>query len=1145
MTMDSRRQQLREIIEREFIGPDNIEFQGTKQANGEEILSINTPSQRYIAGILFPRTTTEEVTSHISEAEVENEENAERSLTEEDTSAEELPQNSGNKAEYLEAAEELINRSNAYRQSAMSLTVGILEGDSVQIEVTSAYYQKVQIKIDDNGKSTSHYYRNPIKWDNDTNPIMLPSQSEGVQKLRVGTTKLQLDITYRYHKGKLSIYTFTLENTNECGTSYNDERSFFQCKFKLISSLGVGSLPDSQRINVNDEDYLSNQLLYRKVKNYAIGHGCAADWDDSEGKVSWIETAIFPAYEVKPIIPSSLKGVSLEMLSYGPDGNFHDNVAELNKMCDEYADWIKLRKNEIESLEDRYKDTAKRHMKNCEDCLHRMRNGISVLQSNGNVRTAFQYMNLAMLMQQLHYNLPLQRWTVDTNNELILANRIEHMPDPYDSDTWYDKEHHVYGKWRPFQLAFILMNLQSMADKSGDERKIIDLIWFPTGGGKTEAYLGLSAYTIFLRRLMNKDDGGTAILMRYTLRLLTAQQYERASSLICACELLRKKHEDLFGTARISIGLWVGSATTPNNMKAAVTAYENLYNGKTDENPFVILKCPWCGSQMGVVKLENGQYRLPGYKKIVGRSKSKKIMFVCNNSRYCDFSSSNYSLPLHIVDEVIYEETPTLLLGTVDKFAMLPFRPEAQKLFGFYNGKKITSPDLIIQDELHLISGPLGSMVGIYETMIDELCTMPTAQGDIHPKIIASTATISRAKEQCHALYGCNRDSVFQFPPAGLDAGYSFFAEEDKKANGRLYVGVLATGSSSDATTAIRLYSALLYGAKEMHVENVTERDPYWTNIGYFNSIRELGQARTWIRADIDQYLDSIYKRRFYNKIYSKEEYKKKRRYIWRDEELTSRIPGDKVTASLANLNIAYDGSVKNSDGEIPIDICLATNMISVGLDVTRLGLMTVSGQPKTTSEYIQATSRVGRNGKSAPGIVFVLYRPGRPRDKSYYEHFKEYHSKLYCNVEPTSVTPFSSPVRERALHAIMIGILRMEQDENYNKSKPQIPSDSILNHVRDAIRKRITAVDPDELEDAETRMDWVLQQWEDYSPDVWDPKYNRDFSFTNDVPLMYPAGRYKNNTWGKAGIKTPTSMRSVDSSCEGEITTRYMATEE
>ena len=265
--------------------------------------------------------------------------------------------------------------------------------------------------------------------------------------------------------------------------------------------------------------------------------------------------------------------------------------------------------------------------------------------------------------------------------------------------------------------------------------------------------------------------------------------------------------------------------------------------------------------------------------------------------------------------------------------------------------------------------------------MISELCAVEKNNKIIRPKIIASTATISRAKEQCHALYGCSRENVFQFPPSGIDAGDSFFACEDSKQNGRQYVGILATGSSSDATTSIRLFASLLYAAKALRVDEESKRDPYWTNIGYFNSIRELGQARTWIRADIDQHLDVMYKRRQFDKVYNREEYRKRRRYIWRDEELTSRIPGDKVTASLANLNIAYEGSDYKGihSDEYPIDICLATNMISVGLDVPRLGLMTVAGQPKTTSEYIQATSRVGRNAGDAPGIVFVLYRPGRP----------------------------------------------------------------------------------------------------------------------------------------------------------------------
>ena len=498
-------------------------------------------------------------------------------------------------------------------------------------------------------------------------------------------------------------------------------------------------------------------------------------------------------------------------------------------------------------------------------------------------------------------------------------------------------------------------------------------------------------------------------------------------------------------------------------------------------------------------------------------------------------------LPLYVIDESIYDVKPTLLLGTVDKFAMIPFRPEAQGLFGYSNGTKITAPDLIIQDELHLISGPLGSMVGHYETMINELCALSVHGKQIYPKIIASTATISRAKEQCHALYGCPTEKVFQFPPSGLSAGDSFFACEDRERNGRKYVGILATGSSSDTTTAIRLYASLLYAAKELSVEDESKRDPYWTNIGYFNSIRELGQARTWIRADIDQHLDVIYKRRLYDKAFSKEEYKKRRRYIWRDEELTSRISGDKVTASLSNLNIRYP-AVVNEEGKVkeyPIDICLATNMISVGLDVPRLGLMTVAGQPKTTSEYIQATSRVGRDTGAAPGIVFVLYRPGRPRDKSHYEHFKEYHSRLYCNVEPTSVTPFSAPVRERALHAIMVGMIRLESDNVYNESSPHIPSDNMLAHIKSVIEERIQEIDPEEMDDTMDRWQDILDYWEAWNPTCWEPKRNRDFSYTKDVPLMYSAGSHRNEAWGTRGIETPTSMRSVDASCEAEVLSR------
>lgn len=835
---DNRRDQLIEFVEREFIGPDPIDWPGMTQSNGQEILASDPPRTRYIAGILYPAETTDDKADlKDDECELLDEADGE--------DVEVKPQKLGDgTVEFLEDAEELINRSNAYRQSAISITVSVKDGDAIRVAVSAGTYIKVPAMDPATGERLENKYKYPrtaLAWENDNVPLILPTPTDGLKKFPIGTTGLQFDITYRYRTGDSRIYTFTLENT---------------------------------------------------------------------------------------------------------------------------------------------------------------------------------------------------------------------------------------------------------------------------------------------------------------LRLLTAQQYERASAMICACDLIRKSHEDLFGRNRITIGLWVGSSTTPNKVSGAVKAYEKLYRGE-GSNPFVMLKCPWCGAQMGPVQKGKNQWELPGYRKVPLGRRRFGFAFRCRNHQ-CDFSTED--LPLFVVDESIYEETPTLLLGTVDKFAMLPFRPNAQKIFGYENGVKKTSPDLIIQDELHLISGPLGSMVGHYETLIHELCTTRTASGDIHPKIIASTATISRAKEQCHALYGCDRDDVFQFPPSGLDAGNSFFAEEKRNQNGRRYVGILATGSSSDATTAIRLFASLLYGAKAMRVDSEKDRDPYWTNMGYYNSIRELGQAATWIRADIDQHLDVMYKRRFEDKRYpTKEEYRKNRRYIWRDEELTSRISGSEVTASLANLGIRYPGEV-DSEGKIkehPIDICLATNMISVGLDVSRLGLMTVAGQPKTTSEYIQATSRVGRDAENAPGLVFVLYRPGRPRDKSHYEQFRSYHSRVYCNVEPTSVTPFSAPVRERALHAIMVGMMRLESDDRFNEDPPRFPDDGLIDKVRNVIENRVDDIDSEELDATLDRMEYILQCWEDWNPRKWEPAKNPDWSYADPVPLMYSAGSHPNEAWGSRGIETPTSMRSVDASCEAEVlTNRYVPKE-
>ncbi len=1141
-TFDNRREDIINLVEKELIGPDPIDWPGMRQENGEEILISDTPGNRYIAGVLYPRNSV------LSEQEVPDSTEDTQEREEEPTEQNEVTF-SGSNREYMEDMEELMDRSNAFNQSAMSITVAIRKDDNINVKVLAAKYEAVITPAE----KTPRYYRKPIVW-NSEDPVQLPTQVEIIKKYPLEETFLQVDFTFRMNKNDYSIYTVTIENTrvrDKNGSFYDGTDCYFQVKMILTSQLGFVPLPDGTRINA-DEDYKSNQLLYRNVKNYALGHGCAADWKmEDNDKVNEISTAVFPVFEVKPIVPTAFEGLSLSMKEMADPESFYKIIADLSLLCEKYQEWINSIDEQKATLDRKYVGTADRHIDNCRECLQRMLKGIKLLREDPTVRQAFQWMNKAMLMQQLHYNLPLRKWAPDSDNDIKLEYDLP-LPSIENEETWFDVEHHHYGSWRPFQIAFVLMNLSSMFNNTDPERSIVDLIWFPTGGGKTEAYLGLSAYTIFIRRLKDKTNAGTAIIMRYTLRLLTAQQYERASAMICACEKIRSENELILGKDRISIGLWVGGSTTPNKQKGndgAIKSYENLYNRKTNENPFVLLKCPWCGAQMGVVDIDGMPRKLPGYiKKRIGPRQSR-FAYACRNSK-CDFNDKNTTLPLYVVDEDIYEYKPTLLIGTVDKFAILPFKPEARGIFGYdENGIQNTSPDLIIQDELHLISGPLGSMVGHYETMISDLCAKESGNSIILPKIIASTATISRAKQQCKELYACKEEQVFQFPPSGLNAGDSFFAKEDKQSAGRKYVGILASNSPSDATTAIRLYAALLYAAKKIDVKTESDRDPYWTNVGYYNSIRELGQARTWIKADIDQHLDVMYKRRHdHQRFETQDKYRSYRRYINRDEELTSRIPGNRVTESLSNLTIKYP-QVKNGEGisvDVPIDICLATNMISVGLDVSRLGLMTVAGQPKTTSEYIQATSRVGRDSNNAPGLVFILYRPGRPRDKSFYEQFVSYHSKLYCHVEPTSVTPFAAPVRDRALMAIMTGIMRLENGSGFNEDPPNYPSQKVLDHLYSVIEERLKKTDLEELEDTLDMMDDLLQKWKDWSPEVWTPNTNYDGTFGDKVPLIYGAGNNPNVAWLERGIRIPTSMRNVDSSCEAQVlSTHYVCMED
>ncbi|MEZ5027542.1 MAG: helicase-related protein [Ferruginibacter sp.] len=1111
------RDDILKFIKKELIGPDPIKPH--IQENGEEILLNEPPRLRYGAGVLFPRAATfEKADSTTSE-----EEKVLEKLEEEKKETDDPVNTEESKApvDMAEDFEEEIGLANSFLPSAMGFSCfSKIPKEGFMVKATLGVYEIKEYsfqKEDGTSVSRKAYYRNSLDQEFTLSASEIPLQSgKSIDKLLIDKggkeINLKLNIRNRTHEVKSSnnihLLTFTLINLNTGGAeNIKNEDCFFQVSFSVTANEKCFCPYKAAASKTDKEDEKSNLLLFRKKKTFAVGHGCSPSWNDNDiDFTDSIKTEAIPAYEIKPIVPNELKSVELKMFDLS-DLSGKDITSNLVKLNSEYETWInEQEKIANDELKDELLDTALRHIESCRLCLKRMKDGVEVLKSNEKVNRAFKLMNHAMLLQQLHYSIETRNWILDKGNITGLKDAV--IPNINDSSTWKLG----LGAWRPFQLAFILMNLNAMLDSSHGDREMVDLIWFPTGGGKTEAYLGLSAFTIFLKRLKDKNDSGTTVLMRYTLRLLTAQQFQRAAALICACDKIRKDNEEELGTARITIGLWVGSDSTPNRRDEARRAFQIMEQGREEENPFIVLKCPWCGSQMGYLK-EARTNKVKGYKRRKIGTK-ETIIYQCDNQQ-CDFSKPDFNLPLVVIDEDIYDNPPTLLIGTVDKFAMLTWKPEAKTIFGFRGNERMFSPpELIIQDELHLISGPLGSMVGLYETMIEELCTL----NNIKPKIIASSATISRAKEQINSLYGRGTNNVNIFPAQCLSAGDSFFAYEDTTSTGRIYTGIFASALPSHATAQVRVISALLQSVKSIPVTDEILRDPYWTALTYFNSIRELGHAATLIRADIREYMNSIWIR----KAIKGDE----RRFINRDIELTSRINSNDIPEYLEQLSKSWTGDKT----EYPVDVCLATNMISVGVDIPRLGLMTVIGQPKTTSEYIQATSRVGRS-KKGPGLVFTIYNCSKPRDRSHFEHFQEYHSKIYSKVEPTSVTPFSAPARERGLHAILVGLIRFySTDQSSNTPRP-FPQKEIIERVTQIIFDRVHLIDGEEYEKTLELIEEKLEYWKNELPLVYG-----SFGQQTNIPLMYPAGTNPSEDIKARAWSTPTSMRNVDSTCEAYV---------
>lgn len=971
------------------------------------------------------------------------------------------------------------------------------------------------------------------------------------------------------------------EISYEYAFNKNNSNSIFQPEIHIFGE-GAGTfMPVEKDMQFfrNDEDEMFD-MLYKDRKIFASGYNCAADWERVE-KPKFVKTEIFPIYTEKEIAKFSQgeddRPKKIDMYEIGCFENdledYQKNSKQISKllspMIEGYKKWIDTQESDIEKIISEEESLiAKNNIDGCRRVLERMEEGIKILSNVSSddekkILKAFVIMNRAMLFQRIHFDYSL--------NSFKGNQRLE-WPRPTKG----------VAEWYPFQIAFIIMSIPGISNKIDEDNDIADLIWFPTGGGKTETYLGVAAMTIVLRRLRGQyEDGlGVSVIMRYTLRLLTLQQFERASTLICALEYLRRKVPNSgLGTEPFLIGLWVGHTLTPNDHVSSKESITSQVTGSSDEysggSPWQNSYCPWCGHKITI-----GNYKYD--------AKTKWTMVMCSNtSGRCIFVGRRENpdpkkiLPMVTVDTDIYSRCPSMVIATVDKFARMPFKEDIGNIFGKAGRKcelhgflttktkrdksgrvrsnnicsidgegnhregggrvryvrNMSPPDLIIQDELHLITGPLGTMVGLYESAVDFLTSENLGGKKTGPKIITSTATIKGVKEQVRKIF--NKKDTVTFPPPGIQRSDSFFWWETENI-GKKFVGVSFSQKSAKYTLA-KMYASLLQETQRIRkLKSDSEIDSYWTLVGYYNSFRELAGGNRLIEDDVDSNM-----RFLANTIYNEPN---TLRDIGTQESGMEEMTGRKSQREISIVKNKLEKALPDKD---VISILLATNMISVGVDIDRLSLMTVNGQPKDSTEYIQVSGRMGRR-KGNPGLIFTLYNPYKPRDISHYENFIGYHSTIQKFVEPSSVTPFSRLSYSRAIHAVIIAMIRQSQ---YRLSQRGDANDFEMEFARDAkefLLERFQSVEQEDsnsnsLAEFRTTIDEFLEKWTEFIDKVekdemlsdgveYDNPYNLDPTIPqNPSILMIEFAKKGGQDSDEFPKSTPESLRDVEQQIELE----------
>lgn len=1054
-TTESVRDEYIDTIKRHFYGPDWL------SKERKDLLGIKKPTLQFACGSIFPKNFIASLDSSETQESIEEDKELEIKGGNEVSGFK-----SGNKNLYGEDSDEPYDELDAFSTnypSSFGITFQVSDGSKLILRYGFSEY----IKNNDNETNFEDYHIHKktngsieIESLNFNSKIFDKNSLETKDSLKNTDISIQIKVS-KIHEN-IGIQVFMVNNSSEG----NNGPCYFQCGLK--ASIIEGCLIPNKNLSQKFE----TANLYKDNNSYGKGLKTSIGWDERKNEI-WSD--FVPTYTVPRLSHSSTHTKA--------DLRFTSLANFIEKSKDEYLNNLRTFVSDYKKYLNGINCETGDDKKNIDQAMQfcsRLEQGIEVLDIDENALHAFQLMNHAF-----HLTFQKNNLSKDSVDESLNINPESE------------------ASWRSFQIAFVLAIIPETVypDHYEDLRKTVDLIWFPTGGGKTEAYNALLSFTIFYRRISNPANAGVNVLMRYTLRFLTIDQFNRLATLITSMNLLRERNEQLLGKELISLGVWVGQASSINKIAEAERIIENQSsNPLANQNPtFLLSECPICNWNLFDATKS-------GY--ISRKFKGSHTPYCPNNDCIVD------QIPVYQAEESTLQRSPTAIIATVDSFAKLSWHERKTNNIFNKDLEGVDPPELIIQDELHLIEGPLGSLVGLYDQLVRNFCS-----SEKPVKIVGSTATISNAKYQVKHLYG-NRDLAL-IPPPEKKWGNSFFMQESKKSGeDRIYVGLMSTSLSAPLTSqkiiAICLNASTIF--RRDHAENESQLanciDPYWTILSYFNSTKELSYAAAQVLE-----IKSWNKRE--NKYLGLFDFDHLTRYVPpnRCTEITGRQEQSELNKVRNKLKTKLNWSNTHEDRDNqPLDIVLATNMISVGVDVPRLGLMIINGFPKSTAEYIQASSRIGREH---PGIVLMSYRGSKKRDLSHYENFKNMHQSIYKTVEPISVSPFSSGARSKGLIGLISAYLQFhnpkEDPSRYIRSELEEAADWVLNEA-----KKLHSHDSKLIASCRLDLNDLIELWLKSKPTKWGKMY---ISNEEEKVLCAPFTGVKND---KFVFNQLTSLRSV-----------------